>query len=105
MTPRFYRVGDDTMIVEFELDDVRRPRDRRIDCSTVSSAPIKAEIAGSFVGNLRGACNARRCGRGHCWQRVEVESDPFGSVEGLIAGLRDDQHHRLTDITDLALGQ
>jgi hypothetical protein len=102
---RLHRVGDDPVIVEIELDSMRRRCECRIDGGSSAGAPIEAEIAGCFFCNLPRAGGARGSGgRGGGQWRV-VDRHLLCGIEGLGQSLGDDKRNRLTDIADLVSGQ
>ena len=92
------------MIVEIELDDMRRGRERRVDRGGRRCANRSRDCPAPRA-KSRARPGARGGGRGHRGQRRVIDRDLFGGVERLRAGLGDDQRDRLADIADLALGQ
>ena len=104
-TARLHWIGDDPVIVEVELDQMSRRRDRDVDRGNVACPPIEADIPRDFRGNLWCASGASGSGGGDGGQRGIVDNHLLGSVERLGAGLGDDQRDRLADIADLGLSQ
>ena len=51
---RLDRVGDDPVIVDPQLDDVRGRRESRVDRGGIAGPPIEADIARDLVRNLGG---------------------------------------------------
>ena len=102
---RLDRVGDDPVVVELQFDNMGRRGKCRIDRVSVSGMPIEADVARHLGRNFwRPGCARGRGGR-HRRQRAIVHHHPLGGVEGLDAGLGDDQRHRLADIANLAFGE
>ena len=50
---RLDRIGDDPMIVELQLDDMRRSGERRVDRGGIAGPPIEAHITRDLDRNLR----------------------------------------------------
>ena len=99
---RLHRVGDDAVVVEREVYDMRRRGEGFIDGGGIAGQPLEAQIARRFVGDNRGVGGAgcHRVGHGRQW-RV-VDDDRFGGVERDLAGLGDDQRDRLAGIADFS---
>ncbi len=103
---RLDRVGDDSMVVDCQTNDMRSLRRRRHrGIARLSSHPGEAQIARRFGGNLRRprrACCSRVDDRR---QRVVIDRDMLGGIDRLLARFGDDQRYRLADIAHLAVGE
>ncbi len=62
---RFHRIGDDTVIVEAELDHMGRRGKGRVDCLPIAGEPVEADITRHFGRNLRRARRASGGGGRH----------------------------------------
>jgi hypothetical protein len=80
-------------------------REGGVDPGSVADAPIETDIARNLGRNLRRPRCASGGGGRDRGQWSIVHRHLFGGVEGLGAGLGDDQRDRLADIADLAGGQ
>ena len=71
----------------------------------LAPVPVEAQIVGDLVGQQRGVRVQRVRGLGDGGQRFIVDDDPFGGIERLVAGFRDDQGDGFAGIADGILGQ
>ena len=71
----------------------------------VAGQPFEAQIARNARRQLRCTGGARGRSDRHRRQRRVIDRNPLGGVQRQVAGLGDDQRHRLADIADRALGQ
>ncbi len=102
---RLDRVGDDAVVVEAELDDMRRRGKGRLDRRRVAGAPVEAQVARHLGRNLRCRRRAGSGNGGHRRQWGIVDHHRFGGIECSGTGQGDDQRHRLAGVADLVRGQ
>ncbi len=84
---------------------MRRCGEGGIDRGAVAGPPVETEISRRLSRDLRRHRGAGGGGGGHRRQRGIVDNHGLGGVERLVAGIGDDQRHRLAGIADLAFGQ
>jgi len=84
---------------------MRRCGEGSLDRRAVAGQPFEAQIARRLRRQFEGTGGPRGGGIGHRRQWLIVDGDKLGGVERLVAGLRDDQRHRLAGIADLAVGE
>ena len=84
---------------------VRRPGKRRLDRRPVAALEAVGEIARRFVPEPRRPGGERRRRIDDRLQRPVLDLDPLGRVARLLAGLGDDERHRIADMAHPAARQ
>ncbi len=102
---RLHRVRDHAVIAEGERHDVSGSAEGLVHGHAVTGLPIEAGIAGNVRGKLGRVGGTRRFGRGDGGQRVVVDDDQLGGIEGLGARLGHDQRDRLAHEADFVGGE
>ena len=101
----FHRVGNDTVVVQLDRYDMWCGLEGVRDLGGLAPVPVEAEVAGDLGGQDRGFGSQRVASPNNCRQGLEVDDDAFRGIQGLVAGLRDDQGDGFADVADDVLGQ
>jgi hypothetical protein len=97
--PRLDRCRHEAVVDELDLGDVGRRGKSRSDGLPVSPLKPETEVSRRLVPDRRRVGQQRRCSLGDRVERPVFDRDPLGGVTRLIARLRDNQRHRITDMT------
>jgi hypothetical protein len=97
------RVRDQPVVDEFQLGDMRRLGESRVDRGLVAQRPDVAGVVGRDVVQHRGALLGRLHGVDHRGQHVVAHLDLLGRVARLFLRLGDDDGHMVADVAHLAL--
>ena len=100
---RLDRVGDQPVVDDVELRDVRRLGERRVDRRLVAERPRVALVARRLVVDLRRARLQRVDAVHDRGQHLVVDLDQLGGVLRLVARLGDHQRDLIADVAHLAL--
>ena len=96
---RLHIVGDDAVVLDLALHDARRGRENRIHLRLVADRRVEDDIAGRVSPHERRAVFQRRADVRDRGFRRPVDDDRFRRVPRLSRRVRDDERHRLPDIS------
>ena len=98
-------IGDEPVIDDVQLRDVRRLGECRVHRRLVAQRPRVALVAGSAIVDLRSACLQRFDRIHHCGHRVVIDVDQLGGVFRLGGRLRNDHRQAVSNVAYLALSK
>ena len=104
---RLHRVGDKTLVYQFQRRDMGCFPDRLVDRLAVlfDKAPVIAKVAFQIVVNLGRAPGQRRLHVHDGGQFVDIHHDGLGGIAGLFGSVGHDGGNRVAHVAHLALGQ
>ena len=103
--PRLERECHQPLVVQADLDDVRRLPDGRVDRSGIAVACLGRDVAGRVLPKLRRVRRERIVRVDHGGERVVIDGDQLGCILCLAPRRRDHGGHRLPRIAYGVVGQ
>ena len=100
---RLDRVGDQPVVDDVELRDVRGLGEGGVHRRLVAQRPRVALVAGCPVVDLRRTGLQRVDAIDHCGKLVVIDDDELGGILRLVRRLGDDEGDRIAHVADLAL--